>query len=84
MKTEAAGNTEVPAYLALIARGYEVSRVCRQGLDDDWVAKKGESSFMANSPVELLGVVTMIEVRGANWLATDQEIDEFLKKFSLA
>ena len=72
----AAGNTEVPAYLVLIARGYEVS------WDGDlWWAQQGQNSFSAGGPLELLGLVTMAENRGVNWCATDQEIEAFLMKY---
>jgi len=37
--------------------------------------------FQAQSLIELLGLVSMYEVRGANWAATDLEIDDFLMKY---
>ena len=78
MQISAAGNTEVPAYLVLIAKGYEI--IYRHP-DDAWVAQKGEEVFAASGPLELLGLVAMVEGRGSNWRATDEEIDAFLKKY---
>jgi hypothetical protein len=75
MQITAAGNTEVPAYLALIAKGYDVSH----NVDGDfWLARKGNDSFSADGPLMLLGLVAMVENRGTNWRAADQEIDAFL------
>lgn len=73
----AAGNTEVPAYLALVARGFNVS--CdHQAV---WTATKGETGFLADSPLQLLGVVAMFESRGPQWQASDEQIEEFLRKY---
>ena len=77
VRIAAAGNTEVPAYLALVARGFEVSRD-GQSL---WVATKGEAVFLADSPLKLLGAVAMFECRGPEWQASDQQIEEFLRRF---
>ena len=69
---------EVPAYLVIVAKGYDVS--CE---NDFWTARKDEDSFGANGPIELLGLVAMARARGENRRATDEEIDSFLRKFSL-
>jgi hypothetical protein len=76
MQITAAGNTEVPAYLVLVAKGYDVSHP-----DDVWLAQKDQNSFSASGPLELLGLVAVAETRGRNWHATDQEIEAFLKKY---
>jgi hypothetical protein len=73
----ATGNTEVPAYLVLIAKGYEVSH----SIGDGWLAQKRDEAFRADSPLILLGLVAMVETRGANWQATDQEIKAFLQTY---
>jgi hypothetical protein len=78
MQITAAGNTEVPAYLVLIAKGYEI---IHRDPDDAWVAQKGEDAFGASGPLELLGLAAMAEARGNNWRATDEEIDAFLEKY---
>jgi len=79
----AAGNTEVPAALVLSKKGYIVSVSIRSTGTDSWHAEKGELDFQAASLIELLGLVTMYEVRGVNWAAADQEIDASLKKFAM-
>ncbi|HBX81449.1 MAG TPA: hypothetical protein DEH05_10110 [Propionibacteriaceae bacterium] len=66
-----AGNTVVPAVLALRALGFTVER---EG--DAIVAKLGGSSFRADDPVAVLGLVKLAEVRRP-WRATDAEISEF-------
>ena len=73
----AAGNAEVPAYLALVARGFKVSFDHQSA----WTATKGEASFVADSPLQLLGVVAMFESRGPRWQASDEQIEEFLRKY---
>jgi hypothetical protein len=79
MKLTAAGNAEVPAYLVLIAKGYEVSPTGSQGVL--WLARKDQNSFTADGMLELLGLVAMAESRGLNWRATDQEIEAFIMKY---
>lgn len=70
----AAGNVEVPAYLTLSKKGYAITA----SGNDGWDAEKDGRRFHAQSVVELLGLVSMFELRGVNWAATDLEIDEFL------
>ena len=76
----AAGNTEVPAYLALIELGYSVDRVDKDG-EEHWIAKKGTLRLTADGPLELLGLSLLRSERGPRWQASDTEIDEFLKRF---
>jgi hypothetical protein len=72
-----AGNVEVPAYLVLPQKDYAVTA---RG-NDGWYAEKDGLRFQAESLIALLGLVSMYEVRGANWLAEDQDIDDFLAKY---
>lgn len=82
MKLAAAGNTLVPAYLTLKELGYEVwRRTTETDQDEIWAAAKDGNEFTADNPLELLGLVTMGETRGEEWLATDTEIEGFLKRF---
>jgi hypothetical protein len=76
----AAGNTEVPAYLTLIELGYSVDRSDRNG-NEHWIAKKGTLELMANGPLELLGLSLLRSERGPRWQASDNEINEFLRRF---
>ncbi len=73
----AAGNVEVPAYLVLIEKGYEV----RCDGDERWTARKGDSVFGGAGPIEVLGIVCMYENRGKDWKASDEAIDNFLQKY---
>jgi hypothetical protein len=72
-----AGNVEVPAYLVLRQKDYAVTACGNEG----WYAEKDGLRFLADSLIALLGLVSMYEVRDANWRATDQEIDDFLMKY---
>ncbi len=76
----AAGNTEVPAYLALIELGYSVERIDKDG-EEHWIAKSGTLQLMADGPLELLGLCLLRSQRGTRWQANDNEIDQFLKRF---
>jgi hypothetical protein len=71
-----AGNTESPALLALRAKGFHVWLEYNE-VDDpqnkwhphmpDFQAEKDGAYFSATTPVELLGLVAMWEVRGDDW-----------------
>jgi hypothetical protein len=71
-----AGNTYVPALLALRVKGYRL-RLSYTKIDNendprhpysaDWEAEKDGASFSATTPVELLGLVALWETRGENW-----------------
>jgi hypothetical protein len=84
MKIFAAGNVLVPAYLALENMGYRVTRRTA-GADEaeTWTAAKDGNEFHADNPLELLGLVAMSETRGDDWLATDAEVEAFLKQFDM-
>lgn len=73
----AAGNVEAPAYLTLVALGFELG--CDRG--GRWTAGKGDAVFSADSLLELLGLAAMYDARGPQWQATDAEVDAFLAKF---
>ncbi|MEW6759887.1 MAG: hypothetical protein AB1437_03615 [Pseudomonadota bacterium] len=73
----AAANAEVPAYLVLSQKAYTVTAPGNDG----WYAEKDGMRFWADSLTELLGLVSMHEARGTNWVAADQEIEDFLAKY---
>lgn len=83
IKISAAGNVEIPAYLTIIDKGYKVK--CKKNTDkpenEIWYAEKNGNEFTAGSPIELLGVVSMFEVRGSDWKASDKQVEEFLEKY---
>jgi hypothetical protein len=79
-----AGNTEVPALLALRAKGYRVWLEYTK-VDDpkspchpympDYQAQSEFGYFSATTPVELLGLVAMWETRGDDWKLKPEERD---------
>jgi hypothetical protein len=82
VKIATAGNVLVPAYLALCAKGYSVTRIVDTGgMTETWRAIKEGEEFIAEDAVLLLGLVAMYEERGTCWKAEDAEIDAFLKQF---
>ena len=83
MKTiRAAGNTVVPAILALEALGFTV----RIDHADDGArcrATRGGEVYSAADPVEVLGLVRLVEVRGWNWSATDDDLEAVRRRHAL-
>jgi hypothetical protein len=77
----AAGNTEVPAYLALLEKGYSVRWERLSEEKEFWFAAKDDYEFVAEGPIELLGIAAMFETRGPDWRATDEEIEGFMKLY---
>ena len=71
-----AANIMTPAYLVILSKGYSV-----EVAGDLMVAERDGSSFVADGPVALLGLIAMAEIRGENWQATDEEIDAFVALF---
>jgi hypothetical protein len=78
MHISAAGNVVVPAYLAILSKGYKIEP---SGVKSGLIATRGDDSFVADDPITLLGLISMAELRGAHWHASDQEIDDFLARF---
>jgi hypothetical protein len=76
-----AANTQVPAFLALKAKGFRVFRSKMVGTEEEWVAKSSEIKYVADDVLAFLGLVAMYEERGTNWKATDAQIEAFLKEF---
>ncbi len=81
VKIASAANTIVPAYLALLAKGYLVTRIGASEHEETWQALKGGDEFISEDPVSLLGLVVLYEVRGMDWKADDAEIDTFVARF---
>ncbi len=77
----AAGNTAVPAYLALAQEGFHIQR--RMAGDcEEWIAERGSDlRISGSSTVEVLGLYFMRQQRGVSWKAQDSEIDAFLRQF---
>ena len=65
----AAGNTVVPAVLALESLGYTVV------VDGSLVVATTDTErFVADDPITVLGLVKLIETRSWDWKASDEEI----------
>lgn len=79
MHIAAAGNTMVPAYLAVVAKSYTVELM--NDSSGNLCAMNGEHTFVAATPLELLGLIAMVEVRGAGWRANDDDVDDYFKRF---
>ena len=77
----ASGNTEIPAYFALSKLGYDIERGLLDCGEELWMAKQEEEVFSGSSPVEVLGLSLMRQTRGEPWVATDDEIQSFMKAF---
>ena len=75
------GNTEIPAYLALLRNGCRVERVTLPDGGESWVAEQDGLRVSGASPIEVLGLYCMRKQRGGNWKATDSEIEDFMKLF---
>ena len=77
MHLAAAANVLTSAYLAIVSKGYSVSRV-----GDDIVAERDGDRLIAEDTIQLLGLIALIEIRGEAWQATDDEIEEFTLRFA--
>ena len=78
MRIAMAANTLAPAYAALLKKGYRVER--RRDPSGGCLASKDGHSFLAENPVELLGLIAMAEMRGEAWQASDREVELFLQQ----
>ncbi len=81
MRLIAAANVEVPAYLEILRHGYKVTKSSVSNGSESWQAKNGHDIYEADSPLKLLGVITIGESRGELWRANDIDIDAFLRKY---
>lgn len=77
----AAGNTEIPAYLALLDRGLRVSRQQLADGREMWIAEDAMIRYSAPSALELLGIYSLRQQRGSDWQASDQQIHDYLTTY---
>lgn len=77
----ASGNTDVPAYLAIKSLGAEITREMRDEEAEWWIAVLYGCRFIAEGPLELLGLITMRRERGSNWKASDEQIEAFIETY---
>jgi hypothetical protein len=78
----AAGNTVVPALIALEQLGFRVN-VSDSARGENVVASRDNEEYVADDPVAVLGLIKLTELRQWTWQATDQEIEITRKKYHL-
>jgi hypothetical protein len=75
----AAANTLAPALAELIKLGFSVSGVVASASGESFYrAKKAGLVLDASDTLELLGLATLAERRGATWAPSDSEIEALL------
>jgi hypothetical protein len=77
LRIHTAGDVIVPAYLTLLAKGYQVTKE-RRPSEDWWRAVGPLGEFGGSDVLEVLALVAIGEARGESWKATDADIDAFL------
>jgi hypothetical protein len=78
----AAGNTVVPALLALEGLGFEVTTQS-SSVGETTIAVRAEEKYVAEDPVTVLGLIKLIELRTWQWGASDSEIEKTQHKYRL-
>jgi hypothetical protein len=73
-----AGNTVVPALLAVELLGFAV-----EVSGDNLIARRGPEEYLANDPAALLGLIRLVELRSWDWAASDSQIDETLRRYDM-
>ena len=69
-----------PCWSVLEGLGYTVTTRRTAGTEL-WIAQKAGEELQANDPCALLGLVKLVEVKGEDWQASDEQITEFLQQF---
>jgi hypothetical protein len=82
MEISAAGNTVVPAILALEDLGFAISveRVAGQQVIR---AVRGDETYVADDPVAVLGLVKLVEARSSQWRAADSDVERVMTQYQL-
>jgi hypothetical protein len=68
-----ASNTLIPAILALEQAGFAVNVSYSKDGPNYW-AVRGEETYEGDSPESILGMLKLVELRGRDWQAKDEEI----------
>lgn len=76
-----AGNVEAPSVAVLEKLGFVVTY---EAAGDAWVASRSDLRLRAQSPLQLLGLYSMRQHRGADWTPTDSEVESMLKRMGSA
>ena len=81
-------NTSIPSFIVIKSKGYEISakiytkKEKDARLQYDFTAKKDNNTFMGTNLEEVLGLITMWEIRGQNnadWRANHDETFDYDK-----
>lgn len=83
VRIAAAGSAQVPAARVLEGRGLSVHRERGDAGGETWCARNSALEAYAPTPLEVLGLVTLLEERGPAWQAAPAEIIEALQRFGL-
>jgi hypothetical protein len=75
-----AANTMAPCWIVLEELGYTVT-VQRTADAELWIARREKEQLQAKGPCALLGLAKLVEAKGRNWRASDEQISEFLQQF---
>lgn len=70
-----AGNTLAPALAVLHALGYTVVQL--KGSSTNFRAENDRFRLHTDDPLALLGLAFIVQERGCNWTATDEEISRY-------
>ena len=77
-KVVAAGNSNTASFTVLIDQGFQVEAISVSSDGSPYYcAKKDGNEFLGASPIEILGLITMFQARGADWYPTDEEVHYF-------
>jgi len=91
MKIGTNANTSIPCYVVIKSKGYIISAKIYTSKNKDtaleyhFIAKKEDNTFVGDSLEEVLGLITMWEIRGQNnddWRADHDEIIDYDKIFN--
>jgi hypothetical protein len=77
-----AGNTVVPAILALEDLGFSVS-IAKVGDRDVFRATRGDETYGADDPVAVLGLLKLVELRDWSWQASDADLERVRQQYNL-
>lgn len=80
MKIFNAGNTLIPAILLLEQHGFIISCTV-VGKQSMLLASRNELILQADDPLQLLGLLTLYQDTRATWQATDNEIEDVMRRY---
>jgi hypothetical protein len=76
-----APNTVVPALLVLERESFSIT--FREGRVKGWKAVRDDEEYTAEDPIQLLGLLKLVEARGWDWNASAAEIKAAIERYRL-